>query len=155
MIAYDINTDTEKALVTGPMIRAGDEKNWDWSGRGAFENILLRVRDDGSFEMMASKTCFYTEEGWSWDSDKEHRYYKAIWDPSKGGEIAFEEKVAERTVVKSDSGRDTGLSISIRPSEDQLITRILPDRMQEEDSFQGPPHILSMLSSGEILFLAH
>jgi hypothetical protein len=155
LIAYDINTDTEKALVTGPMIRAGDEKNWDWSGRGAFENILLRVRDDGSFEMMASKTCFYTEEGWSWDSDKEHRYYKAIWDPSKGGEIAFEEKVAERTVVKSDSGRDTGLSISIRPSEDQLITRILPDRMQEEDSFQGPPHILSMLSSGEILFLAH
>ena len=54
LIAYDINT--EKALVTGPMIRAGDEKNWDWSGRGAFENILLRVRDDGSFEMMASKT---------------------------------------------------------------------------------------------------
>ena len=72
-----------------------------------------------------------------------------------GGDIQFEQMVMTRTVVKSETGRAKGLNIPVRLSEDEILIRILPEKMQEEDSFQGPPHILSMLSSGEILFLAH
>ncbi len=158
LVAYDMDTDMNKTLMKGPLIRTkrGRDEDLDWNARDTFESVYLsEIQDNGSFVIEATEFSWYTEEGWSYDSDKEIRYYQAVWDPAVGGDIQFEKKVITRTVVKSETGREKGLNIPVRLSEDEILIRILPEKMQEEDSFQGPPHILSMLSSGEILFLAH
>lgn len=153
LVAYRMDTDTKEILATGPMFRAWPGEDWDWSARGAFEDLWLQeVREDGSIVIRTAKS--YTEEEYFRDSDHKVLWYEAVWEPSKGKEIRFEEKVVKKTVMKSETGRESGLSISVWLSEDELLLRILPDKMQRSEPFPSPPYILSTLPTGEILFLA-
>lgn len=155
--AYHINTDTVEVLATGPVPRNEQmerEGNWDRDARGAFEDVWLGgFREDGSIWIRADITVYNDE------SRKDgYDYWEADWNPEQGSSIRFERKRVARVLRAADPASqpdwDKWLFIPVSLSEDRLLRLYLPETMQTESCFGGPPHILATLPTGEILFLA-